>query len=186
MADKAGKIREIIGSAMNLEKEQQEVSGWKQRAQKDEMTDLLNHDTTIQTIHSCQKEHMGGILMMLDVDDFKSINDSKGHLFGDEILKNISRVLKEKFRRDDVIGRFGGDEFIVFLPGVSDEGLARTKAKDLLNALNEIFIGEEWSLNVSIGIAIDHTGREEVEKLLERADALMYQAKKSGKNQFKM
>lgn len=186
VADKDGKIRQIIGSAMNLEKEQQEVFDWKQRAQKDEMTDLLNHDTTIQTIQNCQKEHMGGILMMLDVDDFKSINDSKGHLFGDEILKKISRVLKEKFRKDDVIGRFGGDEFIVFLPGVFDEGLAGTKARDLLDALNKIFINEERSVNVSVGIAIDRTGQEEVEKLLERADALMYEAKKGGKNQFKM
>lgn len=186
VADENGKIIRIVGNAANIEQEAREMSGWRERALRDNMTGLLNHDATIEAIQRLLAIHRGGVLMMLDVDNFKQINDTRGHLFGDKVLKQIAGLLAEKFRKTDVVGRFGGDEFAIFLPEVGDRDFAAEKGQEVAEALKSIEIAENRTVHVSIGIAVDDTGEISAEKLLNQADTLLYDAKAKGKNCIRM
>ena len=124
--------------------------------------------------------------IMLDLDDFKAVNDVFGHMQGDKVLAAFGRELKRAFRSDDIVSRIGGDEFFVLLRNIGDEGVIRQKAENVLNicgVLNEAF---GTRLGVSMGIVI--VGRESVrplyEQLYKAADTLLYKSKHSGKNTY--
>jgi diguanylate cyclase (GGDEF)-like protein len=123
-------------------------------------------------------------ILLIDLDYFKKINDTYGHLIGDEILKNIAKILKESLRNVDHIGRFGGEEFIVILPNTTLKNavLVAEKVRDAIANFKHNIEEQIIQATVSIGIASYNPLDDDVNQILERADQALYQAKSSGRN----
>jgi diguanylate cyclase (GGDEF)-like protein len=120
---------------------------------------------------------------MFDIDHFKSINDNYGHLAGDYVLKELATVVKGRLRPDDVVGRYGGEEFCALLPETSVVGAASI-AEDLRRRVQErrfVFEGETIPVTVSLGCA-ELVGEMDVLSLLKAADERLYEAKRGGRN----
>lgn len=117
-------------------------------------------------------------LLMLDIDNFKNYNDTQGHPAGDELLKGFAKVLKNSVRAQDIVCRYGGEEFIVILPQTDKKG-AQIIAERI-----RVQVGLYLTTTVSIGIATLPDDGAEIEQLIEKADNALYQAKKSGKNKW--
>jgi diguanylate cyclase (GGDEF)-like protein len=122
------------------------------------------------------------VLMFLDLDGFKQVNDGLGHAAGDEVLVEVARRLREQLRGVDTVARLGGDEFVVLCEGVADERAALALAERLGRAIAEPYevAGTTASVSAAIGVALARLGIEGSEELLRRADAAMYEAKRDG------
>lgn len=122
-------------------------------------------------------------LLMIDIDHFKSFNDTFGHLAGDYVLKNMVRLVKKRIRQVDLIGRFGGEEFLILLADTAlDDG--KRVAEKLVGYISEQrfnYGGKELQVTISIGAA-EHRDDESRDSLLHRADTALYRAKKDGRN----
>lgn len=127
-------------------------------------------------------------VLFLDCDRFKIVNDSLGHLIGDELLIAIAHRLKGCLKTSDTIARLGGDEFAILLPELQDVDGATQLAYQLLKALSQPFQLSKWQvfIGASIGIVIGHAGYTQPEYLLRDADTAMYRAKASGKSQYQI
>jgi diguanylate cyclase (GGDEF)-like protein len=126
--------------------------------------------------------------MFLDIDYFKSINDSLGHAAGDAVLKEFGRRLQQCVRETDMAARYAGDEFVILLEGVAGAHEAQRVADKVLAAMRPAFVLSTRSMQVttSIGIAISEEDDEEFASLMATADSALYAAKKDGRNRFMM
>ncbi len=132
-----------------------------------------------------QRRATGAItVMFLDLDDFKTVNDSLGHAAGDELLRKVHERIRDAVRATDLVGRLGGDEFGILLEGGSDLDRARMVAERILTELRAplALSGEPVSISGSIGIAVDTPATETADDLLRDADVAMYRAKAGGKD----
>ena len=168
----------------------------KSQAERDLLTGLYNHGKLYETLESEVKRvnrYGGGFSVVLfDLNYFKEINDTYGHLIGDEALKIFARVLKENSRETDVVGRYGGDEFMMILPNASADE-AGVVVERVLNRVKEtplVVDGQEIVLQVSVGVAGYSSGdceggslTECVNLLVSRADEAMYRHKRELKTQ---
>lgn len=145
----------------------------------DAMTGALNRETTESVIAQRLQSAGDGFLFMLDVDDFKSVNDTLGHSVGDQILTRFVETIRSTFRQEDVVGRIGGDEFVIFIDKATSRSIAIQRAEELLEKLAQ---WESPRLSTSIGIAAFPTDGVTYADLYEAADAAMYEAKRRGKN----
>ncbi len=156
------------------------------KADTDLLTDLNNKMATERKI----KEYMEAypksrsLLLIIDLDNFKKINDTLGHAFGDEVLRQTGMRLQSMFRVTDIIGRVGGDEFIVFLKDISDIEHIEREGRKLELFFRQFEVGEyvKYSINASIGGAIFSEDGETFEELYKAADSALYHSKKRGKN----
>lgn len=153
----------------------------------DPLTELPNRraieDSFQKEILRSQRYKRPLSVMVLDLDNFKVINDTYGHKFGDEVLRKIGQVLKNSIRKTDIIGRYGGDEFVIILPETNLVNSIKVAKKIIKNIENtQIFTpdGKITYLGISIGIASYPENIKEPEKLLSTADFSMYNAKKLG------
>jgi diguanylate cyclase (GGDEF)-like protein len=125
-------------------------------------------------------------ILMLDVDDFKKINDKYGHHWGDVVLQAVARVIGERTRKSDISARYGGEEFILMLPEVALEGGAQAGEKlrqEIASLKFDPDSGPSFSLTVSIGVASTSARRyEDGQTVVKEADLALYRAKRSGKN----
>ncbi len=119
-------------------------------------------------------------VLLIDVDHFKAVNDTHGHLAGDEVLKTLTTCLRQELRADDVLGRWGGEEFLALLPATGFEG-ALVAAERLRRAVSLRTFPYVGSLTVSVGVASCLPG-DHLDRVVARADAGMYIAKRSGRN----
>lgn len=120
-------------------------------------------------------------MMVIDVDDFKQVNDNYGHLVGDMVIKTLADALRNSFRKNDIIARFGGDEFIILLSSFTDQKDVRRKADELAKAFN-FSCADQHHLNISISIgAAFHRENDTVDTLFARADQALYDAISTGK-----
>ncbi len=128
----------------------------------------------------------GLALLFVDLDRFKFVNDTYGHDLGDKLLREVGQILLSNVREEDLVGRVGGDEFMVALVGVRDEQAAGQIAKSLVRELSSPFTveGRELQVSASIGVALYPRDGVGVEALLQSADAAMYQVKVAGKNAY--
>jgi diguanylate cyclase (GGDEF)-like protein len=117
--------------------------------------------------------------MMIDIDHFKQINDTYGHIRGDSILKELAAVLKENTRKSDLVGRYGGEEFLVMLVETRIEEGYLT-AEKIRKTIEQSVFAEGPRLTVSIGVE-EYSG-EKVSELIEKADKKLYRAKEEGRN----
>jgi diguanylate cyclase (GGDEF)-like protein/PAS domain S-box-containing protein len=134
-----------------------------------------------------RKNHMFAVLFM-DLDGFKMINDSMGHLIGDQLLLGVAKRLGKCLRSTDTVARLGGDEFTVLLDDIKDPSDAKGAADRLMKALASPFLlgGKEVFTSVSIGIALSNPGYEQPEDILRDADTAMYRAKSLGKARYEV
>lgn len=124
--------------------------------------------------------------LCLDLDNFKNINDSLGHAFGDKLLRELGKRLRRELREHDTLARLGGDEFAVVLTGLEGRDAACNTAHRLINAISPPFQieGHQFSVGVSIGIAIAPDDNDQAEQLLGYADMALYEAKRNGRNRY--
>ena len=120
-------------------------------------------------------------LAYLDVDNFKTVNDTLGHEAGDRVLRGVAQVIGSRVRETDYAARLGGDEFAVLLPDTDAEG-ARRVLEDVRGALNDLATSESWPVSFSVGSATFVKPANDAEDMVRRADELMYQVKRAGKN----
>lgn len=124
--------------------------------------------------------------LCLDLDNFKNINDSLGHAFGDKLLRALGKRLRRELREHDTLARLGGDEFAVVLTGLEGREAACNTAQRLINAICPPFQieGHQFTVGVSIGIAIAPDDNDQAEQLLGYADMALYEAKRNGRNRY--
>jgi diguanylate cyclase (GGDEF)-like protein len=159
-------------------------------AQYDQLTGLVNRtlfrDRLIHAMARSKRLQQPMGLMLLDLDRFKSVNDTMGHDAGDQILKAVADRLRECVREVDTVARMGGDEFTIILEALSHEDDITTVAQRITKSLTEPFPlkNHRVSIGVSIGITVYPLDDHEIDDLLRHADAAMYRAKQQGGNTF--
>jgi len=162
-------------------------------ATHDSLTGLLNRSEIFvmleRELERSRRERQPLAVMLADIDYFKKVNDTLGHLFGDETLRDIARRFHSRLRVYDSVGRYGGEEFLLVLPNCEAEA-AMERANELretIAATPVVNAGQERVVTASIGVAIsDCTGIKEIEGLLNRADAALYAAKENGRNRVEL
>ncbi|WP_083444521.1 diguanylate cyclase [Herbaspirillum rhizosphaerae] len=156
-------------------------------SQQDGLTGLLNRryweSLLMEEFEACHGKKRSSCLLLLDIDHFKNINDTHGHLVGDEVLKNFAQLLKENLRADDLIGRYGGEEFVVILQDISLRE-AEVLAARLIEQVRRHRSAENmlWGCTISAGLVSFHSDMEAHYSWLQRADHAMYQAKDRGRD----
>ena len=156
------------------------------QATHDPLTGMLNRATVLEhlqkELHRARREGKSTGVIMADLDNFKQINDSFGHLTGDAVLREASRRMRRLMRNYDTIGRYGGEEFLIVIPG-SDAAGAETLANRIREEIAECPISTlegMIDLTISLGVAVGHT--EDADALIGAADSALYRAKRAGKN----
>ncbi len=156
----------------------------------DALTNLPNrrlfHDRFQQAIVAAKRHKMKLALMYFDLDNFKAVNDRRGHDFGDLLLKDVAATLGKNIRETDTVARLGGDEFAIIINDLSDNKYLMHIASNVLQQLNSkrMLINREVSITTSIGISLFPDDGETCEQLLKCADMAMYHAKDKGRNNF--
>ena len=153
----------------------------------DQMTKVLNRETAMEYINQILNNEGDNLhaLFMLDVDNFKGLNDTLGHQAGDKFLISLAGELKKTVSEKDVVGRIGGDEFFLFLRNVYEPEEVKRKAQELLYVLSEVAKPyTEVKVSGSIGISLYPGDGRSLDALYAKADQALYEAKRNGKNQF--
>jgi diguanylate cyclase (GGDEF)-like protein len=178
----------VIGRMTNISDYKNEEHRLMEKAQRDPLTKIYNKSTTETLIKDYMRSDPGdsiSALMVIDVDNFKAVNDNLGHLFGDSILQDLSMEMQDLFRSSDVVGRIGGDEFMVYLRGVKHRKHIEDKARDICKIFELLYSGENGDkITGSLGISIFPDDGTEFEDLFKKADMAMYHSKRTGKNTF--
>ncbi|MDQ0740572.1 diguanylate cyclase [Pseudomonas sp. W4I3] len=181
------KLSDALEKAFRLTRQMERAHAISTRAaQTDELTGLMNRRAFFeraQLLHAqCRREQQPLCALMLDMDHFKSINDTYGHQTGDQVLRQIGSVISAGFRQVDVYGRLGGEEFAILLPNTSLE-TARSLAAQLVQTISDLKAGPVQGLSASLGLASTHGQALDLYVLMDSADQALYQAKARGRNQ---
>ena len=157
----------------------------KKRIALEPLTKLYNKVTTEEKIDNLLKKGNKGVLFIVDVDNFKQVNDSLGHATGDKVIITMASELRRIFNRGEVIGRIGGDEFIIFTTNLNTKAQTSLTAQLIVDAFNKSY-GKDTVINISasIGICTSWETGNTFHKLYKTADKALYQAKENGKNQY--
>ncbi len=195
-------IRDALGRITHYSYVKEDISTRKQAEEKihrlafyDALTGLPNRrllqDRLTQTLAAARRSQQVGAVMFVDLDQFKRVNDARGHAVGDALLKQVSALLLHHLRAEDTVARLGGDEFVVLLPNLASTvemaaRLASGVAEKILATLDVPLSLDDgdYHLGASIGITVFPKDREGVDDLLREADTAMYRSKASGRNRF--
>ncbi|MSC84448.1 diguanylate cyclase [Eubacterium sp. am_0171] len=198
----------VIGVIIDIDGEKRQIKELSAKVQMDSLTKVFNKDTAVGKIrrrlewaeeagytqtNSSDCGLAGGgssvkrtkfALMIIDLDNFKQVNDSMGHMFGDAVLAEAAAKIKDIFRGGDIIARFGGDEFLVFLEYNTKGEFLHKKAEKIIRVLKSIYHDKlsDLSLTCSIGIALFPEDGLDFQNLFQKCDRALYHAKQSGKN----
>ena len=185
------KARLLVGKRI-LDLQEELVSAresMRHAATHDSLTGLLNRGEILvmlqRELERARRERKPVGVILGDVDNFKSVNDTLGHLFGDEALREIGRRLRTQLRVYDGVGRYGGEEFLMVLPSCDlPHALVRANGlREIVGSTPVVCSGEERLITMSMGVAVSGSdGKNELETLLNQADAGLYAAKEKGRN----
>lgn len=155
-------------------------------SQRDSMTGLYNKKFAEETIEICMaNEKDTGALLLIDIDNFKAVNDTLGHAVGDEVITYVATELHNLFRSNDIVARIGGDEFIVYIRNYKEVELLKLKAQAICDMFTHFkFENSDRRVTCSIGIAMYNQDGSTYKELCSNADIAMYHCKKNGKNDF--
>jgi diguanylate cyclase (GGDEF)-like protein len=185
------KARLLVGKRI-LDLQEELVSAresMRHAATHDSLTGLMNRGEILgmleRELERGRREKKPTGVVLGDIDHFKSVNDTLGHLFGDEALREIGRRLREQLRVYDGVGRYGGEEFLMVLPScdMADALVRANELREIIGNTPVLCSGVERSITMSMGVTVSEcTGKNEVEALLNQADASLYLAKENGRN----
>jgi diguanylate cyclase (GGDEF)-like protein len=180
----------VIGKIVNIDLHKKELQTLEFKAKRDPLTGVYNKSTTKDLIDHYIQKHSDAkhIFMIVDIDDFKSINDRYGHLRGDKILSFVINQVKMIFTSGEIVGRIGGDEFAVFIGDITSKETVFIKADLLRRALRSVYREEDYEISVSgsIGVSIYPRDGKNYNQLLNCADKALYAVKDQGKDGFKL
>lgn len=180
----------VFGMITDIDAEKKEHQKLLCQAQKDLLTGLYNKATTNQQIEEYLAESnmpdKKQALFIIDIDGFKDINDHFGHLFGDAVIADLAHTISKTFRESDIVGRIGGDEFLVLLKNLSKLDMVSLKVQELLENLKRSYNSDEkvYEISASIGIALYPDHGDKFTTLFNKADHALYYVKEHGKNNF--
>lgn len=178
---------ELARSQDSLEEKRRQIESLKTAVRVDGLTQLANRtyfdEKLAEVLRLRNRYNDPYSLLIIDVDNFKSINDSHGHQAGDRILKGVAFKLKGSIRESDFIARFGGDEFaLILVKGTADEAAdLGWKLCRILEDSRFLLDGKDFTVTISVGVA-EAIGGDTPETLVKRADGALYQAKQEGRN----
>lgn len=178
----------IFFSSRDVTEEQRLAAELYDRATHDPLTRLASRDVFTDALQGDLDAGFGMSVMMIDLDEFKRINDSLGHAAGDDLLQQIGDRLQRTSRADDVIARFGGDEFVVLMRGVTSTESAREVAEKVRASVAEPYYlsGRKVHITASIGVSIGGRESHTPSLLLQQADSAAYDAKRTGRDQVRL
>ncbi|MEK6593972.1 MAG: EAL domain-containing protein [Pseudomonadota bacterium] len=185
-----GHIVNFIVLFSDVTKQKQDEQRIQYLAHHDSLTGLANrtlfHQRCEDALQRAERKNAKVAVMFIDLDHFKAVNDSLGHTYGDELLRNVSARLQDCVRKTDVVARLGGDEFTVLLGEVGDSGDVAFISKKILERLTESFTvaGHEIYVSASVGISFYPDDGQNASTLIKNADAAMYAAKEQGRNNY--
>jgi len=183
-----GNISKILGILQDIDELKRTTIILEEMTQKDSLTKLLNKESVnrLADDYLCELKDEMAALMVLDIDNFKSVNDTMGHLYGDVVLTNVANNLKKFFRGDDIVGRVGGDEFVVLLKGIPRREIVDERCGFLLDVMREMFLTltPDLPVSCSVGATIVPEHGKTYRELFKKADEALYTAKKKGKNRY--
>ncbi len=180
--DENGNPLFAIGKTYDIDKQKT----FETLSQTDMLTNCYNKITTENLVRDILVRGSSNThaMFIVDIDDFKSINDNLGHHFGDNVLRDIADKLRNNFREADIVGRIGGDEFLVFVKNINDMDKITTRANAISQAFSESYSGEydNYKVSGSIGVAVFPKDATSYEELYKCADKALYQSKLKGKD----
>ncbi len=196
VADDTGNVYRVVGRVDDIQKEKEDAEARRRRedalrmkAEYDSVTGLFNR-ATVEELVTAQlagnPSESQAVFMAFDIDNFKRINDTYGHLCGDRLLRKVGALARRACRKTDIVGRIGGDEFAVYLCSIPSMELATQKVESvsaLIRALPEK-MGLETTVSISIGITRIEPTDKSFRDVFERADRALYHAKQMGKDQY--
>lgn len=187
--DGQGGASRLIVVLSDIDRRKKEAISLRRQAEHDLLTGLYNRVTAANRIDAVLRQSTRDerhALFVVDIDNFKTVNDRFGHLRGDELIVETAAVIRGLFRAEDVVARIGGDEFVIFLRNIASVDLIVKKAENLGRAFRESAGCGLCDISGSIGIAFYPQDGTSYEELFRKADAAMYTAKNSGKGSFRI
>lgn len=188
ISGEGGLVERVVGRIKNIDEEKSHQDKLEQRLKSDPLTNLLNKVAikySIDNYLSKGKSDSCHAMLLIDIDNFKCVNDTLGHIMGDNTILDIADNMKSVFRATDLLGRVGGDEFLVFMKNVNKDAV-KERARELCCRIKQVYKNNETEVNVScsIGIAYYPFDGEEYNEMFSKADLAMYYAKVKGGNHF--
>jgi len=187
--DQNGNPLKVIGVIIDIDNEKRKSQALQDKAERDSLTKLYNKNASRQQIEdyleqSDGKEHSA--LLIIDLDNFKEVNDRYGHMFGDAVLIQASAEINSLFRGNDIVSRIGGDEFMIFMKNIPSRALVENRCQKLISSIHNLYRDQltEQPLSCSIGIAFSPDHGTAYQELFQRADRALYKAKGTTKGRF--
>ncbi|MFA7076625.1 MAG: sensor domain-containing diguanylate cyclase [Candidatus Izemoplasmatales bacterium] len=185
--DSSGKPLVIQGVVFDITESKNIEEKLRNMSERDFLTNAYNRRTfyvkASEMIEKKDKQDISFSLVMFDIDHFKIINDTYGHLVGDDVLKQLTKIIIDDKRYEDLLFRYGGEEFFLLLPNTQIEGAIKLAVR-LHKLIGEIEFPKIKHITVSMGL-VEYQKNEGVDSMIKRVDDLMYEAKRSGRNQVK-
>ncbi len=177
---------------VQIEESEKQFEKMRIKAERDPLTGLYNKEVTsilIENYIAAHKNNNLCALFIIDIDYFKEVNDQKGHMYGDEVLIDLASKLSKIFRSDDIVGRIGGDEFMVFMKNVISEEAITSKADEVCKEFYQTYMAKNnttKNFSASVGIAFYPRDGVTMSELYLKADEALYKVKENGRNSYRL
>ncbi|MEG1632621.1 MAG: EAL domain-containing protein [Oscillospiraceae bacterium] len=178
------RIKNVMDSNRRFREMVKEYNNMSEQVKTDQMTGLLNRASAeVMIAKRLENASATCAMLMLDIDNFKKFNDTRGHAYGDEVITEVAEKLRASFRQGDILVRMGGDEFSVFMDNVPDAAMVEQKALKLCASMYDIEIdGENADITCSVGITLTSETERSFDAMYKNADKALYNAKCQGRN----